>query len=433
MVVYTDTPFSLYSPCPFRFLNIWHSHDLFLSCVKDACIRNDSVSGLLKLAIRLKRTKVALRTWNKNVFGRVGENLQALEERMEVLENQLQSGFLRRSKPITWLLKSSGVDPCDLSELIKSQISNVDNNFLCLELTEEEVKRAVLSIPKDSIPGPDGFGSEFYMSCWDIVKEDIMDAAKDFFRGTPLSRFYSSSFIVLIPKVDNPSSFDKFRSISLCSVAYKFFSKIIVFRLSDVVQKLVSHEQGAFIPGRSIFENIMFAQETVHSLHKKMTGGNVMVKLDMAKAYDRVNWSFLLEVFKAFGFSDSFSKLIKKCVESPWFSVMMNETFKEFFQPARGLRQGDPFSPLLFIIMEDVLTRCTLWYLWDILEDLVAELEGVNFIVLHQYREGNSATDFHAREGILGVIGKFGFGFVILAYKDEFEIYSADVDKALIP
>ncbi|KAK1557037.1 hypothetical protein Q3G72_016579 [Acer saccharum] len=222
---------------------------------------------------------------------------------------------------------------------------------------EEEVKRAVFSIPKDSSPGADGFGSEFYMSCWDIVKDDVMDAAVDFFQGTPLSRFYSSSFIVLILKVDNPASFDKFRPISLCSVAYKIFSKIIVFRLTDLVEKLVSHEQGAFIPGRSIFENITLAHEMVHSLHKKMTGGNVMVKLDMAKAYDRVNWSFLLEVLKAFGFFDSFRKIIYNCVGSPWFSVMMNGTFKGFFQSARGLRQGDPLSPFLFILMDEVLTR----------------------------------------------------------------------------
>ena len=87
----------------------------------------------------------------------------------------------------------------------------------------------------------------------------------------------------------NPSSFDKFHFISLCFVAYKFFSKIIVIRLIGIVEKLVSHEQGAFIPGRSIFENITLAQEMVHSLHKKRVGGNVMVKIDMAKAYDRVN------------------------------------------------------------------------------------------------------------------------------------------------
>ncbi|KAK2639698.1 hypothetical protein Ddye_027493 [Dipteronia dyeriana] len=122
----------------------------------------------------------------------------------------------------------------------------------------EEVKRAVFSIPNDSSPGPYGFGSEFYMSCWDIVKEDVMDEATVFFSGYPLSR------------------------------------------LTDVVEKFASQEQGAFIPGHGIFENITLAEKMVHSLHKKKTGGNVMVKLVMAKAYDRVNWSFLLEVFKAF-------------------------------------------------------------------------------------------------------------------------------------
>ncbi|KAK0581732.1 hypothetical protein LWI29_017271 [Acer saccharum] len=302
---------------------MWCSHDSFLSCVKDAWIRNDSASGLLKLAIRLKRTKVALRAWNKNVFGRVGENIQALEERMELLENQLQSGFseeveayylttkleiqvwenressrlgqIAKKKWLTegdqnskffhsvinqrrnkgridrmvlsdgrilegaeivhneasvffqnFLSESSEVEACDISGLIQRQLSNDDNDFLCSIPTEEEVKRAVFSIPKDSSPGPDGFGSEFYMSCWDIVKDDVMDAAVDFFQGTPLFRFYSSSFIVLIPKVDNPASFDKFRPISLCSVAYKIFSKIIVFRLTDLVEKLVSHEQDFF-------------------------------------------------------------------------------------------------------------------------------------------------------------------------------------------
>lgn len=152
-----------------------------------------------------------------------------------------------------------------------------------------EVKQAVFSIPKNSSSSPDGFGLEFYMSCWDIIKEDVVEAARDLFRGAPLSRFYSSSFIVLISKVSEPSNFDKFCPISLCSVASKFFLKIIMNRLTSILDKLVSHEQNAFISGRSIFENITLAQEMIQSLHKKTVGGNVWIQIDMTKVYDRVN------------------------------------------------------------------------------------------------------------------------------------------------
>ncbi|XP_035546560.1 uncharacterized protein LOC118348616 [Juglans regia] len=92
VVCYDQLPIS-YGPSPFHFLNMWCSHDGFIMCVKEAWNQQDAVSGLLKLSVRLKRTKIALRAWNKNVFGRVDVNIRALEERLDFLESQLQSGF----------------------------------------------------------------------------------------------------------------------------------------------------------------------------------------------------------------------------------------------------------------------------------------------------------------------------------------------------
>lgn len=94
----------------------------------------------------------------------------------------------------------------------------------------------------------------------------------------------------------NPTSFDKLWPISLCSGVYNIFSKIVTTCLSRGIYKVVSQEQGGFVPSRNIFENIMLAQDMVHSLNRKIVGGNMIAKIDMSKAYDRVHWDFLQEV-----------------------------------------------------------------------------------------------------------------------------------------
>ena len=95
----------------------------------------------------------------------------------------------------------------------------------------------------------------------------------------------------------------------------------------------------------------------VHSLNKDTHGGNIMIKVDMAKAYDRVDWNFLLEVFRCFGFSLSFCDLIRACISNIWYYVLLNGTMRGFFQGGRGLRQGDRLLPYLFIIIKEVLSR----------------------------------------------------------------------------
>lgn len=116
----------------------------------------------------------------------------------------------------------------DLTGLLSSVVTQEEKVFLCEVPTEEEVREAVFSISWHSSPSLYGFGSSFYMSCWELVKEDVVEVVRDFFNRAALPRFYSSSYIVLIPKLPDPKCFDKFRPVNLCFVAYKFLSKILV-------------------------------------------------------------------------------------------------------------------------------------------------------------------------------------------------------------
>ena len=146
------------------------------------------------------------------------------------------------------------------------------------------------------------------------------------------------------------------RSISLINCSFKIFSKILTLRLSRIAQRLVTANQSAFIKGRYILESIVVAHEIVHSLHKKKDEG-VILKLDYKKAYDKVSWDFLFEVLDSRSFSSTWIAWIKQLVVSGSIGVMVNGEDNTYFKPGKGLRQGDPISPLLFNLVGDAFTR----------------------------------------------------------------------------
>jgi len=238
----------------------------------------------------------------------------------------------------------------EVHSLYPNTITKESKAAALIPITDDDIKAALFSISDSKAPGPDRYNALFYKKSWDIIKVDFIAAIRYFFSNNTLPRCVNATRVALVPKLELPTCLNDFRPISCCNVLYKCISKLLVIRLKEALSDVIGPSQSAFIPGRNISDAILLTQELMHNYHLNTGPARCALKIDLRKAFDTVNLDFIIAGLHAIGLPYCMIRWITTCITTVHYTININGELHGFFQGTRGIRQGDPLLPYIFVL-----------------------------------------------------------------------------------
>ena len=221
------------------------------------------------------------------------------------------------------------------------------------DISLEDLTMALKGMSNNKSPGPDGILVEFYKLYWNVLCKDIFDVITESMRTESLPYTQYLAIIVLLYKKGQRENIKNWRPISLLNTDVKLLSKVLAERLKKALPEIIHTDQSGCIPGRFIGQNIRLIEDIIAC----KDGDEVLLFIDQEKAFDRVEWEWLLKVLDKFNFGDQFKKYIKIMYCNMKSSVLTNGMISEYFNVTRGIRQGDSLSALLYVVQSEPLAE----------------------------------------------------------------------------